>query len=88
MIDRAGLLIAMLVSASNLHAADPAKPPADPDKPICRSENPTGSRARVKKICLTREQWDKLSQETQKGMNDISRSASRIPQSGSIMTGN
>lgn len=91
MIGRAGLLLMMLVPTAALyaaasHAAEPAATPADADKPICKTQYETGSRVRAKKICLTKEEWDKLAQETAKGMNDISRSASRIPQSGSIMT--
>jgi len=86
MIGRVGLLLVMLASAASLPAAEMAQTPPDPDKPICKTEYETGSRVRAKKICLTRAEWDKLAQETAKGMNDISRSASRIPQSGSIMT--
>lgn len=47
---------------------EPAK-----ERLICKSEKVTGSRARVKRICLTREQWAEVSASTKENIDRYSR---------------
>lgn len=58
-------LILLALSGSALAAADEqvAKPGADKDKVICRREVPVGSLIASRKMCLTKAQWQKRSEE-------------------------
>jgi len=46
---------------------------AQKERLICKSEKVTGSRARVKRVCLTREQWGDLAAETKDNIDQYSR---------------
>ncbi|MGX7895369.1 hypothetical protein [Tsuneonella sp. HG222] len=46
---------------------------ASEEKLICRSDKMTGSRLKVRKVCMTKAQWDELAVNTRKGLNDYSR---------------
>jgi len=52
-----------------------AAPPKE--KKICHSEPITGSLTRVNRICLTAAEWDKLSEETAKNVDDINKYQNR-----------
>lgn len=47
------------------------------EKRVCKSEKITGSLTRVRRVCMTQREWDQLSESAQRGVNDISRDASR-----------
>ena len=40
--------------------------PYDPNKVICRSVRESGSRVVVQRLCLTRGEWDRLNQDSQR----------------------
>ena len=46
---------------------------SDPNKVICHTDQETGSRTRVNRVCHTRAEWDELQQNVQKGINDMGR---------------
>jgi hypothetical protein len=46
---------------------------SEKDRLVCKSEKVTGSRARVKRVCLTREQWGELAAETKDNIDQYSR---------------
>lgn len=86
---RALLLVAVLaapafistVSAAGFkdEAAAKSDDNADPDRKICRVDRATGSRVRVNRVCLTREQWTELEEKKRKGMELMGRSGSFSP---------
>ncbi len=43
----------------------------DADKPICRRETETGSRAKIRRICMTKAQWDKVWATTRDANNAL-----------------
>lgn len=45
----------------------------DPNKVICHTDQETGSRTRVNRVCHTRAEWAQLQQETEKGIRDMGR---------------
>ena len=49
------------------------------EKVVCRTEKLTGSRTKVKRVCMTKAQWDALAEQTRKGMDDFSRNAGQPP---------
>ena len=53
-------------------AAEPADKPVK-EKKICKSEKVTGSLTRVRRTCMTQSEWARLSENTQKQVNDLSR---------------
>ena len=81
------LAVMMLVSATGASAADDNKKDDhkiaaidhkkddrnDPNKVICHTNQETGSRTRVNRVCHTRAEWDELSRNTQKSINDLGR---------------
>lgn len=44
---------------------------ADPNKIVCRTEEVVGSKI-PKRICLTRQQWDKIKDDARDALNDRS----------------
>jgi len=48
--------------------AAPQKP--DPDERICKTTNKTGSRVNKEKICMTRAEWDRVSQESNRAISE------------------
>jgi len=64
--------------------AKPAKPAADPDKVVCRSEETVGSRMRSRK-CMTQRQWEAQDEQTRQYFQDVEdRGGQNIP-SGNAM---
>jgi len=53
------LAVALAAPAVAADPAKPAAPGADKDKLICRREVPIGSLIARRKMCLTKEQWQK-----------------------------
>lgn len=84
---RSMLSLTLLIAASSAIAADDAANPQDDDKQICKTEPITGSRSRVRKICMTRAEWDELSRKTQKDMVDFRRDSGRATPQVSPMGG-
>ena len=56
---------AILVAVSVPAAAAPDAR-YDPNKVICKTTYATGSRLASERVCMTRKQWDEISQEAQK----------------------
>jgi|SRR5690606_7728703 len=50
---------------------------ATKEKKICRTEKMTGSLTRVRRICLTRSEWSRLAEGTQKNVDAITRDANQ-----------
>jgi hypothetical protein len=63
--------MAALVTATGALAAEPAPQEAKAEKKICRSENMTGSRTRVTKICMTEREWRELSTNTKQNIDKL-----------------
>jgi hypothetical protein len=60
------------------------------EKKICRSEKMTGSLTRVRRICLTAQEWDDLRHKTQQSFQDKVNGASggcQAPPGGGGMCG-
>lgn len=74
----AAILIApaMLAPAA---AADATDGKAEKEKLICRADRATGSRVRVNRVCLTREQWTQVDEKKRKSMENLNRSGSVSP---------
>ena len=63
--------IAALMAATCAMAAEPAADEAKAEKKICRSENMTGSRTKVTKICMTAAEWRELSNNTKRNIDKL-----------------
>jgi hypothetical protein len=74
-----------LTAGTIAHAEDEAD--VTKEKLVCRTEKLTGSRTKVRRICMTRAQWDEVAQQTKKGLDDFSRSASQPPPPKDPMAG-
>jgi hypothetical protein len=69
---RSGILaVAVLLTTTGATAADPKADAPSSEKKICRTEPVTGSRARVRRICMTEAQWRELALRTQEGMDQL-----------------
>jgi hypothetical protein len=44
-------------------------------KKVCRSEKVTGSRTKVRRVCMTQADWDDLAARTKKGLDEMARGA-------------
>ena len=63
---------------------DPAKTSAETveetpqpkEKVRCKTEKVTGTRSKVRRICMTQAQWDDLAARTRKGLDEMGRNAS------------
>lgn len=55
----AGIVVAALAAASASAGEEPRPQSAENSQPplICRTVNETGSRLKVRKVCMTSEQW-------------------------------
>lgn len=47
---------------------------AEKEKPICRSQKITGTRSKVRRLCLTPTEWAALAEQTRKNMDEFNRS--------------
>jgi hypothetical protein len=63
--------LAVIMATTGAAAADPEPDPQQSEKKICRTEPVTGSRARVRRICMTDAQWRELALRTQEGMDQL-----------------
>lgn len=70
------LALLVLTAATSVSAAENegAEPPKK-EKMICKRDKVTGSRTKVNRICMTKEQWDKLAASTKKGLDEMGRNA-------------
>ena len=71
--------ILALVTAWSASAQDAPSEPAKQEKKICQTERMTGSRTRSTRICLTREEWDRLRHSTKHDIDDLQRNGNAIP---------
>jgi hypothetical protein len=62
--------LAVILATAGAAAADP-EPEPQQEKKICRTEPVTGSRTRVRRVCLTDAQWRELALRTQNGMDQL-----------------
>lgn len=77
-----GILSAAFALALIAGAGSPAAAERDgqnqpkKEKMICKSQKVTGSRTKVNRICMTKDQWEQLAANTKKGLDEMGRSAS------------
>lgn len=82
---RKSCMLALLVLTAGASVSAAEKEPKETsqkatskkDKVVCRSEKLTGSRTKVRRICMTLEQWDQLAANTRNSMDEASRTAGR-----------
>jgi hypothetical protein len=63
--------LAVILATTGAAAADPEPEPQQSEKKICKTEPVTGSRARVRRICMTDAQWRELAMRTQEGIDQL-----------------
>lgn len=75
------ILIAPSFLAPAAAAADSSETSAEApkEKLICRADRATGSRVRVNRVCLTREQWTEVDEKKRKSMENLNRGGSVSP---------
>jgi hypothetical protein len=66
------LAVTVLLAASGAAAADSKEDPQSGEKTICRTEPVTGSRTRVRRICMTESQWRELAARTAQNVDRYS----------------
>jgi len=73
------LAAALLTSGTAVFAAEDGteNPEAQQEKRICKNEKITGSLTRVRRVCLTQREWDRLAEGTRKNVNDLDRDANQ-----------
>jgi hypothetical protein len=70
---------AALMTGAYALAEEPAKAPdAKQEKKICKTEKLTGSLTRVRRICMTRTEWDKLAEGTNRDIDALARDANQV----------
>lgn len=69
----AGAAILMLGMTSAAGASEPSD--ATKEKKVCKSEKITGSLTRVRRVCLTQREWDRISVDVNRTLNRLGRSA-------------
>lgn len=62
-------------AATALSAQDAPEQKAKAEKKICQSEKMTGSLTRVRRICMTRAEWDEMRLKYKHGFEDNVRGA-------------
>jgi Spy/CpxP family protein refolding chaperone len=70
----------LTTSAAALAAEDNAGDNAPAEKKICRSERVTGSLTKVKRICMTQAEWDRLREDTGRELNRLNNNQNRFQQ--------
>ena len=90
MIKRCMIALLVLGAATAVSAADEksksgAEVP-DKEKVVCKTDRTTGSLTRRKRTCHTRAQWDEISSNARKNVDDIVRESYRGEQ-GSTQSG-
>jgi Spy/CpxP family protein refolding chaperone len=63
-------LLLLLVAGQQAEPATAPPPPPAKEKQICRTEDTTGSRMGGRRVCRTKEQWDAISANARKTMDD------------------
>lgn len=58
------IVLALVLQAGVASSAD-AKTTSAPDKPICKRAAATGSFVRAQKVCLTKQQWQRVADDSQ-----------------------
>jgi len=76
--------MSMILSVFLLQAAAAASPAVttaaiDPEenKTVCKTVTPTGSRLGGKRVCMTKKEWKRLSEENEKGLRGVQDSFSK-----------
>ena len=64
-------------------AAAPAKAQTDPNKVICHTELPTGSRLGGRKICMTAQEEEQLREDNKRKVQDYERQLPPTPSAAS-----
>lgn len=72
------LVVALLAAPAYLSAAaaeptDESTTAAKTEKKICRKDRATGSLVRVRRICMSKAEWDKVHSDTRNDVEDIQR---------------
>lgn len=70
---RALLAAPLYLSAAAAEPTDKTTTAAQTEKKICRKDRATGSLVRVRRICMTKSDWDKLHSDTKNDIEDIQR---------------
>lgn len=73
------LLVSALAAPAPAQDASEASAEAPKEKLICRADKATGSRVRVNRVCLTREQWAAVDEKKRQSLNELGRSGSVSP---------
>ena len=82
MISAGVLLIASASPVSPAFAAAPAAVDKARDKVVCKRQVETGSFAKAKKVCKTRYDWNRVSENSKQMTRDLQESGMRLPPSG------
>jgi hypothetical protein len=72
----AAAAVAILLPAQSFAESDASK---DPDKVVCKRLKVTGSRVGGKRVCMTRDEWDRMGQETR---NEVGTAIGRVVAKG------
>ena len=68
----------LVIAATGVMAAAPqSEQSAKQEKKICRTEKITGSLTRVRRVCMTQAEWDRLAEGTRDGVDDLIRDANQ-----------
>lgn len=78
------MIVALTLSAQAAYANDDAKAEKPKDKKICKVERATGSLTRSTRICLTKDEWDKVNDDANDTLNTMVNNGRR-PGSGGDM---
>jgi hypothetical protein len=65
------MILAIATIAPAAHAEDPATAAPPKEKKICKTENYTGSRVNVTRICHTEAEWNAISVAASKQVDDL-----------------
>jgi ABC-type uncharacterized transport system YnjBCD substrate-binding protein len=71
----AGIALATGSAASAQDSTEVETPAAD--KVVCKTKKVTGSRTKVNRTCMTKREWDELSQQTRRDVNGLERDANQ-----------
>jgi len=71
----AGVAIAAAPGAAE--DATPKAEAAEKEKKVCKTEKMTGSLTRVRRICMTRAEWNEMAENTNRSLDRLGRSANQ-----------
>ena len=64
-------------SGTAVGAAPETEQAPEKEKKICKNEKITGSLTRVRRVCLTQREWDRMAETARNSVNDLDRNANR-----------